>query len=159
MKRQRGTTLLVVLVMLVVLTLLGIAGARMSSSSLQIVGNMQARKFAENVALQAVEDVMNSVAPFNTPLGPVTLRSGGTTVSANPGAWVALPAPSGIDVTVSARTCLFSFPAAGYSAVATLVPVDNLWEYSVAVRDNFTGATAAMVQGTKIRQLADSCPP
>jgi hypothetical protein len=97
---------------------------------------------------------MNTVAPFNTPGGAVTLRSGGTTVAANPGAWVALPAPAGIEVNVSARTCLYSAPAAGYSAVATLAPVDNLWEYSVAVRDTFTKATASMVQGTKMRQLA-----
>ena len=158
MKRQRGTTLLVVLVMLVVLTLLGIAGARMSGSSLQIVGNMQARKFVENYAQQAIEDVMNTTAPFNTPGGAVTLLSEGTTVSAPPGVEVELLAPRGIFVTVSARTCLYSAPAAGYSAVATLVPVDNLWEYSVAVRDNFTGATSAMVQGTRMRQLADSCP-
>ena len=159
MKRQRGTTLLVVLVMLVVLTLLGIAGARMSSSSLQIVGNMQARKFVENYAEQAIEDVLNSVAPFNTPGGAVTLRNGGATVAANPGAWVTLPPASlGIEVNVSARTCLYSAPAPGYSAVATLVPVDNLWEYSVATRDTVTKATASMVQGTKMRQLADSCP-
>ena len=158
MKRQRGTTLLVVLVMLVVLTLLGIAGARMSSSSLQIVGNMQARKFVENYAEQAIEDVMNSVAPFNTPGGAVTLRNAGATVAANPGAWVTLPPASlGIEVNVSARTCLYSAPAPGYSAVATLVPVDNLWEYSVTASDSFTGATTTMVQGAKIRQLFGSC--
>ena len=157
MKRQRGTTLLVVLVMLVVLTLLGVAGMRMSTSSLQIVGNMQARKFAENVALQALEDVMNSIAPFNSPAGPVTLRSGGTTVTANAGVAVSLPSPAGIQVTVSSRTCLFSAPASGYSAVSAIAPEDNLWEFSVTVNDSFTGATATMGQGTKIRQLFGSC--
>lgn len=158
MMRQRGTTLIVVLVMLVVLTLLAVAGMRMSTSSLQIVGNMQARKFVDNVASQAIEDVMNSIAPFNSPTGAVTLRSGGSTVLANPGVAVALPSPAGVMVTVGTRTCLFSAPASGYSAVQPIVPEDNLWEFTVSVTDNFTQATTTMGQGAKIRQLAGSCP-
>ena len=157
MRREQGATLLVVLVMLVVLTLLGVAGMRMSSSSLQVVGNMQARKFAENVAAQSIEDVMNSINPFNAPAGPVTLRTGGTTVNANPGVAVSLPSPAGVNVAVSARTCIASAPASGYSAVSTIAPEDNLWEFSVTVNDTFTKATSTMVQGTKIRQLAGSC--
>jgi Tfp pilus assembly protein PilX len=158
MMRQRGTTLIVVLVMLVVLTLLAVAGMRMSTSSLQIVGNMQARKFVDNVASQAIEDVMNSIAPFNSPAGGVTLRSGGSTVVANPGVALALPSPAGVMVTVGTRTCLFSAPASGYSAVQPIVPEDNLWEFTVSVTDNFTQATTTMGQGAKIRQLAGSCP-
>lgn len=157
MIRQRGTTLIVVLVMLVVLTLLAVAGMRMSSSSLQIVGNMQARKFVDNIAQQTIEDVMNSITPFNSPAGPVTLRTPGGNVPANAGAAVVLTNPNGISVTVSARTCLFSSPAAGYSAVQPIVPEDNLWEYTVSVTDTFTKATTTMTQGTKIRQLAGSC--
>ena len=157
MNRQRGATLVVVLVMLVVLTLLAVAGMRMSTASLTIVGNMQARRFVDNVANQAVEDVMNSIVPFNSPNGPVTLRTGGTTVAANPATATALPSPAGITVTISARTCLFSAPASGYSAVQPIVPEDNLWEFSVAVNDSFTKAQTSMVQGTKIRQLAGSC--
>src|SRR2546423_14272895 len=111
MRRERGATLLIVLVMLAVITLLAIAGMRMSTSSLQVVGNMQARKFAENVASQSVEDVMNSINPFNAPTGAVTLRTGGTTVAANPGVAVSLPSPAGVNVAVSARTCIASAPA------------------------------------------------
>jgi hypothetical protein len=54
-----------VLVMLVVITLFGIAGIRMSTSSLTVVGNMQARKFTENYARLAIEQIMNSIQPFN----------------------------------------------------------------------------------------------
>jgi Tfp pilus assembly protein PilX len=157
MRREQGATLLVVLVMLVVLTLLGVAGMRMSTSSLQVVGNMQARKFAENVASQSIEDVMNSITPFNAPTGPVTLRTGGTTVTASPGVGASLPSPAGVTVTVSSRTCIASAPASGYSAVSTIAPEDNLWEFNVTVNDTFTKATSTMVQGTKIRQLAGSC--
>lgn len=156
MKRQRGTTLVVVLVMLVVLTLLAVAGMRMSNSSLQIVGNMQARRFVDNIASQSVEDVMNSIVPFNSPTGAVTLRTPtGATVSAPQNTEVDLIA--GVKVTVSTRTCLASAPASGYSAVQPIVPEDNLWEFSVSVRDTFTEARTSMGQGAKIRQLAGSC--
>lgn len=157
MIRQRGTTLLIVLIMLVVLTLLAVAGMRMSNSSLQIVGNMQARNFADNVAQRTIEDVMNTIAPFNAPTAAVTLRTGATTVSASPGTPVSLPSPAGVQVTVSARTCLFSAPASGYSAVSSITPEDNLWEFTVTVQDTFTQSNASITQGAKIRQVAQSC--
>jgi len=150
MKRQRGATLLVVLVMLVVLTLLGIAGVRMSSSSLQIVGNMQARKFVENWGQQGVEFVMNSIAPFNNPATAIN----STTAT---GVYKIVGVPAGITITVTSRTCLFSAPASGYSAVSTIAPEDNLWEFSVTASDSFTGATTTMGQGAKIRQLFGAC--
>src|SRR4051812_25397821 len=99
MKRnQHGATLLVVLVMLVVITLLGIAGIKMSTSSLQIVGNMQVRKFSENYSAQAIEQVMSSITPFNSPTASQTVTG----------------LPAGITVAISNRTCVFSAPAAGY---------------------------------------------
>jgi type II secretory pathway pseudopilin PulG len=158
MRRQSGTTLLVVLIMLVVLTLLAISGMRMGTSSLQIVGNMQARRFVDNVASQAMEDVMNSIVPFNAPTGPVNLRTGGATLAANANTWTSLTTPAGMDVRISTRTCLFSAPASGYSAVSTIAPEDNLWQFTVDVRDTFTKASTSMVQGAKIRQLFGACP-
>lgn len=137
---QRGATLLVVLVMLVVLTLLGIASIRMSSTSMLIVGNMQARRFVENQAQLAVEQVLNSIDPFNNPVSAV-----------------AVTAPAGLAVTVSDRVCVFSSPAAGYSAVAAISPEDNVWEFDVRVTDSFTGAKTRMVQGARIRQLSGAC--
>jgi hypothetical protein len=70
---------------------------------------------------------------------------------------VSLPSPTGVQVSVSARTCIYSAPASGYSAVSTIAPEDNLWEFSVTANDTFTKATSTMVQGAKIRQLAGSC--
>jgi len=166
-RRQRGATLLVVLVMLVVLTLLGVAGMRMSTSSLQVVGNMQARRFTENVASQTIEDTINSIGPFNTPAGNVTLRNGTTTFSLASYSTVtpassdfhSLPSPwpTGVKVAISKRVCQFSAPASGYSAVSTIAPEDNLWEFTVSVKDTMTSASSTMVEGTKIRQLAGSC--
>lgn len=141
-KRETGATLLVVLVMLVVLTLLGIAGIKMSSSSLLAVGNLQARKFTENYASQAIEQVMNGIAPFNSPDSAFTFTG----------------APAGLTIVVSNRTCLFSAPASGYSAVSALAPEDDLWEFRVRVTDTFTGAQTIMWEGAKIRMLNGSCP-
>jgi Tfp pilus assembly protein PilX len=141
MRTQQGTTLLVVLVMLVAITLLGIAGIRISGSSLMIVGNLQARKYTENIALQAIEQTMSTITPFNSPTIAVTPTP-----------------PSGlITITVSNRTCMFSAPASGYSAVAALVPEDNIWDFTVTVTDSLTGARTVMTQGAKIRQLAGYC--
>jgi len=147
MKRQQGTTLVVVLIMLVVITLLAIATIRISNTSMLVVGNMQSRKFVENWGLQAIEQVMNSVAPFNAPSSAVAI----TNANGDPSL------PAGISVAVSNRTCLLSAPASGYSAVSPIVPEDNVWEFSVTVTDSLTGARAVMVQGAKIRQLAGSC--
>ncbi len=152
--RQSGTTLLIVLIMLVVITLLGIASIRISGSSLMVVGNMQARKFAENWTLQAIEQTMNSITPFNTP-GTQILSS---TTASGTNAFLIYGVPNGVNITVGARTCLFSTPASGYSAVSAIAPEDNLWEFRVTVVDTFTQASSAMVQGVKIRQLAGNCP-
>ena len=152
--RQSGTTLLVVLIMLVVITLLGIASIRISGSSLMVVGNMQARKFAENWTLQAIEQTVNSITPFNTPATQIV----STTTLSGTDPFKIYAVPNGVNITVGARTCLFSAPATGYSAVSTIAPQDNLWEFRVTVLDDFTKASAAMVQGVKIRQLAGSCP-
>lgn len=137
---QRGATLIIVLIMLIVITMLGIASIRLSNTSMQVVGNMQARKYVENVALQAVEQVMNTISPFNSPDATFTAT-----------------APAGMTVVVSNRNCVYSAPAAGYSAAAALAPEDNNWEFRVRVTDSFTGANVVVWQGTKIRQLNGYC--
>lgn len=140
MSRQKGAVLLVVLVMLVVITLLGLASIRMSSTSLMVVGNMQARRVAENQAQLAVEQVLSSIGPFNNPTTPPVIA-----------------APAGFTINVGDRICVQTAPAAGYSAVQPISPEDNTWEFDVTVTDSFTGARARMAQGTRIRQLSGAC--
>src|SRR3989449_5381556 len=140
MKRQRGMTLLVVLVMLVVITLLGIASIRISGSNLLVVGNMQSRKLVENYGLQAIEQVMNSIAPFNAPTSAV-----------------AVTVPASLAVSVSNRTCTFSAPAAGANAGFPLAPRNNKLEINVYLGDSFNGPQETMGSGVKIRQLAGAC--
>ncbi|TAK65663.1 MAG: hypothetical protein EPO19_16795 [Betaproteobacteria bacterium] len=55
MRRQRGATLLVGLIMLVLLTLMAVTSFRLGKSNLQIVGNMQYRTETVRAAEEAVE--------------------------------------------------------------------------------------------------------
>lgn len=151
-RRQRGITLMVVLVMLVVLTLFGIAGINVSTSNLQVVGNMQARKSNEAVALQLVETALASIANFNTPTAAVAFICPAGYNCAN------LPAGEIAPMVNPSRRCLFSAPAAGYSAVQPIVPEDTNWELRVRIDDMISGATTTMTQGVQIRMLSGSCP-
>lgn len=146
--RQRGITLMVVLVMLVVLTLFGIAGINVSTSNLQVVGNMQARKSNEALALQLVETTLASITYFSNPALAVTF--------ACPTGYACGNLPAGETMNPS-RKCLFAAPAAGYSAVQPIVPEDTNWEMRVRIDDTVSGATTTMTQGVKIRMLSGSC--
>lgn len=139
-RSQSGMTLVIALAMLVVITILSISAIRMTGSSMLVVGNMQWKKAAENIALLAIEQTMNSATPFNSPAAPITFS-----------------APAGYVVTIGNRTCLRSSPASGYSALSAVAPEENIWEFTITVSDSMTGARSSMVQGAKIRQLSGSC--
>lgn len=68
MRRQKGATLLIGLIMLVLLTLMAITSFNLGKSNLQIVGNMQFRNETVRAAEEAVE------AAISTP-GSVTVAS------------------------------------------------------------------------------------
>ena len=59
MRRQKGATLLVGLIMLVLLTLMAVTSFRLGRSNLQIVGNMQFRNETLRAAEEAVEGVIS----------------------------------------------------------------------------------------------------
>lgn len=140
MRRERGVTLLIVLIMLVVLTLFGLTAINLSTSNLQVVGNMQQRKNNEAIANQAIETVLSSINYFN-----------------NPALALAYTPPAGVNVTLANRVCLFAAPASGYSAVQPIVPEDTHWEVRVTVQDTITAARTVVTQGVKIRMLAGYC--
>lgn len=59
-RRQRGATLLVVMVILIAMTWFVLSGYRLSSQHLQIVGNSQARQQALAAAQRAIEETISS---------------------------------------------------------------------------------------------------
>lgn len=150
-RRQRGITLMVVMVMLVVLTLFGIAGINVSTSNLQVVGNMQSRKSNEAVALQFVETTLSSIANFRAPTATVAFACPTGYDCDN------LPAGETAPMVNPSRRCLFNAPAAGYSAVQPIVPEDTNWEMRVRIDDTVSGATTTITQGVRIRMLSGYC--
>ncbi len=140
-QRQRGATLVVVLVMLAVLTLFAVAVINLSSLNAKAVGNMQQRKSADIIAQGAIEQVLSTSANFYSPTAALTIA-----------------APTGVTVAVSNRICLGATPATGYSLAQLLVPEDDYWDFQVTVTDNVTGANTVVHQGAKIRMLANNCP-
>ena len=60
MRKQRGTTLVIALIMLVVVSLLAVSSLGTTNMSLKVVGNMQARGEALQASQQAIETVIST---------------------------------------------------------------------------------------------------
>jgi Tfp pilus assembly protein PilX len=150
LRRQRGATLLISLIMLVVLTLFAVAGFNLSSVNLRIAGNYQDQRFNEAIVYQAIEQVLSTSAAFSlTAAAQTVCVNGGTPPSCT----------GGYAVSVTAAKCNYSAPASGYSLKEdTLVPDDNDWEITASYTDASTNATATTTQGVRIRMLAGNCP-
>lgn len=143
-RRQRGTTLLVALIMLVIITLFAVSAINTSSVNLQIVGNMQVQKTMEQNAQDAIEQVSSSITPFNDAI-------------ANPNLAPTVVTVNNVAVTVSTPRCLGATPAAGYSALSATGPEDTDWEVNATVNDASSGAAVVVHQGLKIRLPAGNC--
>lgn len=165
--RQRGSTLLVALVMLMLLTLIALSSMNSTTTSIQVVGNAQFREEANAVAQQAVEKVISvnfTLLPAASAI-QVDMNNDGTT-----------------DATaqVSVPTCMSSMPllnsslnqadpldapcfssgaaqntgiigASGVVSTAQSWCFLQTWEVNATVNDNVTGANASVFQGVSLR--------
>lgn len=148
--RQRGATLLIVLVMLVVITLFVVSMIRLSSTNLKVVANMQAQRALEASAQQAIENKISSITFFNDAVGNTgTWPSGTNTIDVN---------VNGYTVTMNRPICTGAVPAQGYSAVSQISPDDTTWEVATTSTDSVTGASVQITQGLKMRLPAGNCP-
>ena len=147
-RRQRGATLIITLIMLAVLTLFAVSAFNLSSVNLKITGNYQSQKSMEAAAQQAIEQLISQVTPFNlTPAASTVCVGGG------------IACLGGYNVAISAPACYYSTTAKGYTKkVGELTPEDTTWEIRASVTDSLTGAKATIVQGVAIRMLAGNCP-
>lgn len=142
---QRGSTLLVALIMLVLLTLVAVSAINSTTTSVQMVGNEQFRTEAYSAAQQAIENVIS-----NTNFMTIA------------------PPPQNIDVnhdgipdyTVTfapAPTCLSAQPVlAGDPNVPSVCASSigaicywTLWDVRAVVSDINTGASVNLHQGVK----------
>lgn len=71
MRRQRGATLIVTLVMLIMLTLFAISAMNTSTTNLQVVGNMQMRHEGLRATQEAIEATLSTTQFLATPLDAV----------------------------------------------------------------------------------------
>ena len=140
-KNQRGSVLFVSLILLVAMTMIAVASARVSTTQLRLVGNAQSVQRVESVAQLGVEEVVGRIDAFTTPTQAITVGN----------------LPAGINLAISDRRCLSTSPASGFSAVMQISPVDTMWAVDVQATDSFTGATATVSQGIRVRMLAGSC--
>jgi len=71
MHRQRGTTLVVALIMLVLLTLFAVSSLNTAKTNLKVVGNMQSKSEALNASQQAIESVLSTPQFISDPANAV----------------------------------------------------------------------------------------
>lgn len=154
LRRQRGVTLLVTLIMLVVLTLFAVTGFNLSSVNLKIVGNFQQRKATEAVVQQAIEQAMSTATIFATPADTyICIPSGTLTTSGG------ACGSSEHKVKLERPRCNYTTTARGYTKrLGELTPEDTNWDVRGIYTDPLTSASAAIVQGVAVRMLAGNCP-
>ncbi len=147
LRRQRGITLIVGLIMLVLITLMVTAAFTLSSTNLRAVGNMQFRDeamAAANVALERVVSADFTAAPAAS---TESVNIGGVAYTVN----VATP-------TCIKSSAIKSLPPADPDAVqcafgAAGAPVcfETLWEIRATVSSAATGAGVTVKQGISKR--------
>jgi len=147
LRRQRGITLIVGLIMLVLITLLVTAAFTLSSTNLKAVGNMQFRDEAIAAANVAVERVVSADFTEAPTASNHDVDIGGAVYTVN------VAKPSCIK-----STAIKSLPSTDPDAVqcafgAAGAPVcfETLWEISATVSST-TGAAAATGAGVTVKQ-------
>lgn len=146
---QRGVTLVIGLIFLAVFSLLAVSAIRFSSVNLKIAGNAQAQVEATAAAQTGIEQVLDSVANFYTPLSArdfeIDIDNDGD---------------ADYDVAVDAPECLMMLATPGYSAnFSGFAPQDGYWDVRAVATDPRTGVSVEVHQGVKARVLASAgCP-
>ena len=148
LRSQQGISLVMALVMLVVLSMIAVSATYSTTSSLRVVGNMQASDEAVAAAQYWVEKELSSLSNFSNTtatLPPQTTQMG----------------TGSYTVTVTPPVCLSSTPMSGNSAsmastngAAGAPPNDTYWEFNVTAQDNTSGAAITVTQGVRTRIYA-----
>lgn len=180
---QRGATLIVGLIMLLLVTLLAVAGVRMTTTQVQVTANEQFRADASAAANYALDLALNTPNFTNPALLPAlpAVSTQQVTHAEDPQALAVSyqPAPqcqrfrylknSELVVENSASpdaTCLRSstpgsiaivHTGASGSAEDNSLCVTTLWELGARVEDPQTGANVTVIQGVEIRmEISDA---
>jgi Tfp pilus assembly protein PilX len=143
---QRGSTLVIALVLLVLLTLTAISAMNSSSSSIQIVGNAQFREEANAAAQQAIESVISNSNFQTAAPAPQNIDINGD--GNNDYAVTFNPAPSCVSY-VPVTTSDTNVPKICFGSIGTLC-YWTVWDITAQVTDiNGSGATSTVHQGVR----------
>lgn len=164
--RQRGATLLVALVLLVVLTLFALTMIRLSTGSLQVVGNMQAQKATEAVAQEVIEQKLGSITAFDDavkikpPEATTADCTKGTGWTAEGSTCMQTQTASGYTTKVYLPECIYRETSPGYpidEMPGYSPPDDTYWDIKSTAEDSLTGARSEVHQGVKIQRTKGNC--
>jgi len=175
---QRGATLIVSLIMLVLLTLFAISSMNTATTNLKVIGNMQAKSEAMNVAQEAIETVLSTPLFLSNPANAIAAPCGSANTlctdinadGANDYTTVLNPAPKCVTVKPIqlSELVLTNTEDLGCSAgqaqqfgVTGAVTGDSLcsntvWEITVVTTGAGSGASVTMTQGVGSRVSADA---
>jgi Tfp pilus assembly protein PilX len=154
LRRQRGATLIVGLIMLVLITLVVSTAFMLSTTNLKSVGNMQYREEALAAANAAIEEVISSDAIFFR-------------VAAGTAPAVQFVGVGDYAVDVNKPVCLYATPVATNSSndanpnvhsegstggAVSGIPgfLDTYWDIAATVNDGMSGTRVETHQGVKI---------
>lgn len=176
-RRQRGMTLLVGLVMLVLLLLMAASAFNISRTNTAVVGNMQNKQEATNSAMQATEQVISSTQFIDTPANAVSNTCGINQVCVD----VNGDGATDITVNLSPQPCIKKVQviksaqldvtnpndaacAVGVAqalGVAGAVTGDSLcansvWEITASAADAVTQSASVVQTGVAVRVSADA---
>ena len=158
--KQRGSTLIIALIMLVLMTLIAVSAINMSTSGIHVVGNAQFRQEAAAAAQQAIETVLSSTAFMLAPPLPqnIDINNDGDsdyTVIFNPP-----PACQAVKPVIKGDIGVPPKCAAIGATTGTLC-YWTMWEITAVVNDPKTGARTVTHQGVRtiasIVSAATSC--
>ena len=165
MRRQKGATLLIGLIMLVLLTLMAITSFNLGKSNLQIVGNMQFRNETVRAAEEAVEAAISkpdSVTIAST--STVDVNADGTpdvSVTVTPTLLQAhVKKNSALDLSDPGQLgcTLGQAQAFGVVGAATgnSLCASTLYDLRVVAREAATNTSVELHQGVSVQVPADS---
>ena len=134
---QRGSTLVIALILLVIVTLFGISAISSSIVNLRISRNVQLAAEAQNAAQRVMDSKISNPATFSSPVAAAST----TTVDATGGSTT-------YSVAFDQPRCYSLRPVPGYSyAIAAQAPKNLTWRLQATATDTSTGAKVQVRQG------------
>lgn len=161
-RRQRGVTLFVALVLLVMVTLLAVSSFKVSNTNLKVIASMQGKGEAVAAAQSAIENVISSAAFADNPqlvaatpqvvdLTGMGRNEYSVTLVPIPTCLKARPTnPAELDINKASDRPCFGTALVGQATLATSC-AETIWEITAVTKDTVTQAETTVRQGVSMR--------